>query len=73
MVDYLKGVKAHNLVIIAVKDSTWPWNWKQEWIEYVDRFGSRTYQNTSERTIDEEKGCPFTGSKLCDKKMKLET
>jgi len=64
MVDYLKEVKPYNMVIIAVKESTWPWHWKQEWIEYVDKFGSRTHQNKSERIIDEEKGCPFTGCKL---------
>jgi len=49
------------MVIIAVKDSTWPWHFKQEWIKYVDKLGSRTHQNTSEQTIDYEEGCPFTG------------
>ena len=73
MIDYLKGVKENNLVIIAIKDSTWPWHWKQEWIDYVERLGSRTHQNTSERIIDDERGCPFTACKLCNLKFEIKT
>ena len=73
MVDYLKEVKANNMVIIAVKDSTWPWHFKQEWIKYVDKLGSRTHQNTSEQTIDYEEGCPFTGCELYNVKIEVKT
>ena len=73
MIDYLKAVKDNDMVIIVVKDSTWPWHWKQEWIQYVEWLGARTHQNTSARTIDEERGCPFTACKLCDVKFKIKT
>ena len=65
MVEYLKGVKMNSLIVMAIKDSTWPWHWRQEWITYVDGYGSETVQNTNKRTILDDPqhpgvGCPFT-------------
>ena len=66
MVDYLKGVKMNSVVVMAIQDSTWPWHWKDEWISYVDGYGSETLQNTTEGWLksdpswEEYVGCPFT-------------
>ena len=62
----------NSMIIIAIRDSTWPWHWKQEWIKYVDSYGAVTVQNTNEKTIEDGKpfkiatkdrvlqSCPFT-------------
>jgi len=66
MSEYLKSVKMNSMIIMAIKDSTWSWNWEQDWIEYIDSYGSETHQNTEEGTLkfdpryDSDIGCPFT-------------
>ena len=57
MVDYLKGVKMYSLVIMATHVSTLQGNWKQEWIEYVDGYGSDTVVIEGRVIVNE--GCPF--------------
>ena len=54
------------MIIMAIKDSSYPWNWEQSWITEVDSYGSRTLQNTKEgwykydEKVDGDVGCPFT-------------
>ena len=66
MITYLREVKTYCIIIMAIKDSTWPWHWEQSWINYVDSLGSRTLQNTTEgwlkddEVADGDVGCPFT-------------
>ena len=75
MSEYLKSVKMNSMIIMAIKDSTWSWNWEQDWIEYIDSYGSETHQDTEEGTLkfdpryDSDIGCPFTASEFrtCDK------
>ena len=62
MVDYLKGVKMYSLVIMATHISTSTRNWKLEWIEYVDGYGSNTVVKNGTLILDE--GCPFVFGKL---------
>ena len=54
MVGFLMKVKMNNIVLMAIKDSSWPGHWTDPRITYVDRFGSETHKN------DRMKGCPFT-------------
>ena len=70
MVEYLKGVNAKSIVIIAIKDSTYGWYWKQEWITYVDSYGSVTHQDVEKEwllynpDVHTTVGCPFTVCKF---------
>ena len=62
MVDYLKGVKMYSLIIMATHISTAWKNWPQNFIDYVDGYGSDTVV-TNGRLITNE-GCPFVAGKL---------
>jgi len=45
MVDYLKGVKMNSVIIMAIRDSSRLKHWEQDWIDYVDGYGSKTLRN----------------------------
>ena len=45
MVDYLKGVKMNSVIIMAIRDSSRLKHWEQDWIDYVDGYGSKPLRN----------------------------
>ena len=57
MIEFLKGVKLGSIVLMAIRDSTWPVFWTQMGtyqVNFMDRFfGSETYKD------DPNRGCPF--------------
>jgi len=53
MIKFLKKVKMNSVIIMAIRDSSEPNNWKDKYVSYVDSFGSETYKN------DVTRGCPF--------------
>ena len=53
MIKFLKKVKMNSVIIMAIRDSSEPNNWKDKYVSYVDSFGSETHKN------DVTKGCPF--------------
>ena len=62
MIKFLKKVKMNSVIIMAIRDSSEPNNWKDKYVSYVDSFGSETYKN------DVTRGCPFI---MCEFKIKL--
>ena len=68
MVDYLKGVKINNMIIMAIRDSTWPRHWKQKWIKYVNGYGAKTVQLRNFLRYNPHPAssarCPFTARKF---------
>ena len=70
MIKYLKSVKMNSLIIIAIKDSTYPMYWNDERIKYVDGYGSNTIEKIAylieyDPFQDQFKGCPFVACELC--------
>jgi len=45
MVEYLKGVKEHSLIVMAIRDSTYSYYWSTEQLNYMDSFGSETVRD----------------------------
>ena len=62
MIDYLKYVEMYSLIIMAVQETTSDRGWKQEWIDYMDGYGTDTVVVDGRVIVNE--GCPFSVGKM---------
>ena len=63
MVEYLKGVKEHSLIVMAIRDSTYSYYWSTEQLNYMDSFGSETVRDKWGFTYPQSP-CPVSAGEL---------